>query len=638
MAFALIALVSYPAYAAHFGSVQVHVRKANAIGDRAYGYYELRFQLRNDGKADHTVGLRVPAHNGVQSGNYLAGVSATYNLPAGARRQVSLFIPCLPISGGLSVTIDGVLQRHEMIVPQTNVTAGGPIWYSPSAAEWSILLSPASANLQTDFETWATASVHRVYGELHEHAKFERARQGVSQWSHHWLAYSSYAALILTADDLHAMPQQVRDAIWKYVRCGGYLLLLNGKRQDIPTVWRHWLETGTGADQPALPHAAPAVHFGFSPKPVHGSRYAGVFIAAAPPAARPDLSKLPTGVRSFAVGFGVCWETPSAAIGTWTKTDYQRFKAVFTQPDAPMQMHTPEDANTILPVVRNLRIPTRGLLAILAIFAFIVGPVNLIVLGLKRRKMWLWATVPAIALLFSAGVFAYTVVSEGFYGVRRATMCTVLNQTNHQATTIGWIGYYTPLTPGGGLHFSRTTELTPEISTGRTWDASRSPRFMDWSQDQYLTAGWVAARVPALFAVRKAAGTQARVEIGHGSDGTVTAVNGLGVKIMSLWYADAQGRVFRSGPIIAGASEVLRPDARLSAKAPLANLRELFASASWPASIATAATSGRNYLRPGTYLAVLNSSPFIEPGLSGTRQRPAPSIVYGVGLGGNHAN
>jgi hypothetical protein len=36
------------------------------------------------------------------------------------------------------------------------------------------------------------------------------------------------------------------------------------------------------------------------------------------------------------------------------------------------------------------------------------------------------------------------------------------------------------------------------------------------------------------------------------------------------------------------------------------------------------------YLGPGTYLAVVSSSPFLEPGLKNARVRPTESVVLGI--------
>jgi hypothetical protein len=37
-----------------------------------------------------------------------------------------------------------------------------------------------------------------------------------------------------------------------------------------------------------------------------------------------------------------------------------------------------------------------------------------------------------------------------------------------------------------------------------------------------------------------------------------------------------------------------------------------------------------DYLRPGTFLAVLAADPFLEPGLEGLREARSEAVVYGL--------
>ena len=46
----------------------------------------------------------------------------------------------------------------------------------------------------------------------------------------------------------------------------------------------------------------------------------------------------------------------------------------------------------------------------------------------------------------------------------RAEGLTVLDEAAGRASTVGWIGFYTPLAPRDGLHFSPDTELTPQVA------------------------------------------------------------------------------------------------------------------------------------------------------------------------------
>ena len=77
-----------------------------------------------------------------------------------------------------------------------------------------------------------------------------------------------------------------------------------------------------------------------------------------------------------------------------------------------------------------------------------------------------------------------------------------------------------------------------------------SAREVDWTQAQQFRRGWVSARVPAHFHLRKSESRRERVQIENHA-GQLEAVNGLGASIKSLWFADADGKIM-GGNIAAG--------------------------------------------------------------------------------------
>src|SRR5262249_57686222 len=118
-------------------------------------------------------------------------------------------------------------------------------------------------------------------------------------------------------------------------------------------------------------------------------------------------------------------------------------------------------------------------------------------------------TTPAVSLLTIFAVFGYMIVSEGWHGHLRTETLTLLDENSHHAVTIGRTGFYSPLTPGGGLHFSPETELMPQTGSmeeasiytrgRRPSSGSGSSCSLDWTQAQHLSRGWVNARTPAHF-------------------------------------------------------------------------------------------------------------------------------------------
>jgi hypothetical protein len=167
-------------------------------------------------------------------------------------------------------------------------------------------------------------------------------------------------------------------------------------------------------------------------------------------------------------------------------------------------------------------------------------------------------------------------------------------------------------------------------------------RTVDWTHDQHLAGGWVSARVPVHFMVRKSQTRRERIVVRSSPAGLV-AVNGLGADIRKLWVADGDGKVYYAQDIIKGAEVPLAPEpggrrvegptarnGRGVAKA--GALRSAFAT-NWAGNVNAFIGNPTKYLRPGTYIALLDGTPFIAEGLKGAKPRKSRSVVYGI-MGG----
>src|SRR5262249_22639553 len=144
--------------------------------------------------------------------------------------------------------------------------------------------------------------------------------------------------------------------------------------------------------------------------------------------------------------------------------------AAWKKPGKPYQkVRSPADANDVFPVVEGMETPVRGLFVVMLVFAVTIGPVNLYLLARARRRIWMLWTVPLLALATCRAVFGYMVSVEGWHGHARTESLTVLDEASGRASTIGWTGFYTPLAPLDGLHFSRDTELTPQLVDDGRW-------------------------------------------------------------------------------------------------------------------------------------------------------------------------
>ena len=230
-----------------------------------------------------------------------------------------------------------------------------------------------------------------------------RIGQGVLQsetdsavWSPHWLGYSRYDGIVLTAGDIESMPVSVRQAIFRYVECGGALFVL-------------------GAWIPPASWNSPNVHS--------------------------------EAIQDYYYGFGVCLVHPTTD-NDIDGTALERFMGEAAHTRDPFDDSWSVDrANREFPVVDDLSIPANGLIGLMALFAVVIGPVNLVWLARRRQLMWMLFTVPAISLAFCGAVWAYWVSAEGWTGHQRTALVTILDQEAKTAATLGTTAYYSPVTP-----------------------------------------------------------------------------------------------------------------------------------------------------------------------------------------------
>jgi hypothetical protein len=297
-------------------------------------------------------------------------------------------------------------------------------------------------------------------------------------------------------------------------------------------------------------------------------------------------------------------------------------------------------ANAALPVVENLKIPVRGIVVIMLAFIILIGPLNMIYLNRINRRTWMLWTIPAISFATTLLVFAYSLLREGVTPDTRIAGLTVLDQTSHHAATIGATAFYCPLTPSGGLNFEFGTEATPLVQIGY---GSGNSREVDWTQSQHFQRGWVSARVPAHFHLRKSETRRERIQVVN-ENGKLQIVNGLGAEIKSIWVAfptkpmphvrdglnfyhaenvaagQKAGLIpveLHPSPLFSGAEGMLRDigfAGKVDAHEPLEN-------------------TVADCLLPNTYLAVLDTNPFIENALgpaSSPKRTKSSAVVFGI--------
>ena len=581
-----------------------------------HGYVELRVQLKNPSASDRMVHLSYPpwTHERVVRD----GVVVTRQVPvaAGQVAVVSLFKP----SGGsvldmLEVEVDGV--RDPGMIPLADLSD----YRFDEVYPPSLLLSrsvpqefhdrvhgvaPAGKGISGMVAKSLGSGVRSLpvprrgmpfpspSSSSPSTAPFAllRSELPMSQWSTNWLGYSCYDAIVVTAKDAEEMPPPVQLAVRRYLECGG-TLLVHGR--EVPAAFSQ------GGDS--------------------------------------------DGNGGYFVGLGHVLASAGRNETDWNATHRKLTRT-------PLYAYHPVNKPTFSLdefLVAETTVPVRGLFVLVLLFAVGIGPANLWLLSRYKRRIWLWWNVPAISLLTCLVVFAYSLVSEGITGRGKTASMTLLDERFHRATTIGYISYYCPLTPSTGPRFGVDTDVTllennlDPYRRFRPRGAYGSLRVVDWSADQHLASGWVNARVPAYFQLRKNEDRRERLAVEKQKDGSLRIVNALGADIRRLYWADAAGRIFEGREIPAGAERTLTPapkgtltPASKGSPAPGGGLPLLRLTCHgellggfrrWtlgdPAAV----------LSPGCYLAYLDKSPFVESPLAGVEPEHTVAIVYGISKG-----
>jgi hypothetical protein len=342
-------------------------------------------------------------------------------------------------------------------------------------------------------------------------------------------------------------------------------------------------------------------------------------------------------LQTFSVGFGKLLVMPAQPQPALTEAQWQAAAAAWPMPTFLWTGHNYaagasfEDLNNKLPIIEKLSTPVRGLFLLMLLFVIVIGPVNLLLLARRRKKLWLLWTVPAISLVTCLAIAGYAIASEGISGYARTFSLTLLDEQAHRATTLGLTGFYSPLTPSDGLHFGYDTEVLPVLPYSYYYsDRGGTARTLDWSNEQHLSSGWIAARVPVWFRVRKSEARRERLSISTNARGVPVVTNGLGVPIRRLWLPDARRVLFVGQDIAPGAQVELKESQRPVAQATLPPLRQLLAIDEVLAQANALAEKPEEWLAPGTYLAEIEAAPFNESILRNVRQMRGRTLVYGL--------
>ena len=561
---AVFLVLSTGTQAADFGPISVDDESGD-FTPSAHGYREYRFRVVNRGAQQHLVEIAAPAIIYSGQPGTLRRMSRSVTLPPRSEAVITMLQPPINMSGAnAEITIDGRVQTDKLPI---NIGYSGAFGLVQILASRSI----SEANLRASLET-----VMRK-----EEITIETSARTIAEWSANWLALTRHDAIVMREAELREATPPVRLAIERFERAGGTLVLLEAS---------------------AAPEGCSALEI------------------------RPDTLYL------CREGFGARLVTTASGPAVFTKDEVDSWVGAMREslkPNADSSLawsgapYRGGPASTGgFRVVDQLTVPVRGLFIAMSLFAIVAGPVNMVVLSKKNRRLWILWTLPLLSIATCIVVVVYASFSEGWMRVVKTEAVTLLDAKTREATTIGWTGFYATVAPSEGLRFGPETELTP------FGGARQNELTLDWTRGQQLRQGWLTSRVSSSFRIRKSETRRERIEFREKGEGRLEALNGLGAPIETLWVATPTGELLVAGPIAPGASAELR-SSPLGALAKPGEPERAIWIGDWLTARDRATRAPHDFLAPGNWMASLEGAPFVEDALAGLQSRNQRSLVLG---------
>jgi hypothetical protein len=387
-----------------------------------------------------------------------------------------------------------------------------------------------------------------------------------------WLGYTSLRAVVIGPIEWGQMSDGQKSALLTWTASGGDLIFVNGEIKTLVPSAK--LQPGVNPDRMIARHLFGRIH------------------------ALNLTSLAPTGLSDLLLA---------------TETDRELHLA--------MPANTAPDWGNIEGRGFRLRIPgiqgvpARVYLGILILFSFLIGPVNYWLLRRRRQQVLVVLTAPLISAAFIVLLAGYAIAGEGFHVQGRAVTFTMLDQVNKQAATRATVSLYAAgMTPSAGLTFPRDAAV---YTIGPEGMGLRDRVDLNLTDAQHYASGVLQARSPTNLEQVTARAARERLTFSRGDAG-MEVTNGLEASIVALLYRDGDTIYRLDGSVSSGGKHTLKA-------APFNPLQAIPEGLRIPAKFVDIF---QNQPR-GSYIAVLDRSPFWEPGVSGLVERGSLHIVMG---------
>jgi len=534
----------------------------------APGYLPTRFDITNlgDSRSIEIVG------QGSRWSAYRgqvgeSSVHQTLRLNRGDRLRLTIPVPVFADNENFQFQI----RERGRILEAFNYS-GFRSGMSPEDSPVLIVVDPASA-LGAMTTSWPREIKWKYYGSAGVPPKMDFILEP-ARLPENWLGFTSVRAVLIGPTEWEELSEVQKNALLTWTACGGDLIFADG---DLKALFHETQDRPAGKWEDK---GAPQRYF-----------FGHIYFPKSTEVNYRGLTEILAATR---VAQNPSYALPANRAADWGRIEERGFR---------------------LPIPGVNAVPARAYLAILILFSVLIGPVNYLFLWRKGQQVLLVLTVPLISGLFIAVLAGYAVAGEGF-GIRaRAATFTILDQVTKQAATRASVSLYAAgMAPAGGMRFPRDMAVYP-IGTGGA--ANRQEQSLDLTDLQRFSAGIIQARLPSNF--EEIGFRPARERLSFTRDGDrVSVINGLGATVTHLFYRDGAKMHTLGGPLRAGEKGILQtghendPEVFLSALLSPQKLHDVI-----------------NNQADGSYLAVLERSPFWEPGLSKIDERGSLHLVLG---------
>jgi hypothetical protein len=387
-----------------------------------------------------------------------------------------------------------------------------------------------------------------------------------------WTGFTSVRAVAIGKAEWNQLSDPQKSALMTWVACGGDLIFVDGQLSDV-------LPSAPAGTEAGPDHIVGRHFFGR----VHTMSSATLQAAGMPDVLNAvDAARNPT------------WSLPANGAADWGEIEARGFRMR-------------------IPGIEG--VPAKVYLAILVLFSVLIGPVSFWLLWRRRQRVLLVLTAPVISIVFIGLLTGYALAGEGFGVYGRAATFTILDEVAKQAATRATASMYAAgVTPSAGLRFGRDVAVFP---IGPSGTGSRERLELDLSEAQRYSGGVLQARAPTNVEQVMFRPARERLTFTRGADG-VSVLNGLDATLRHLIYRDGQTLYRLDTPLAAGGRQALAAgpvDPRQVVPAELASRGKFIDLVEQQPD--------------GSYLAVLDRSPFWEPGVRELLERGSFHLVLG---------